>query len=223
MSVKTISRQTLSRLPIYLSYLQSLDGESGADNVSATAIAEALKLNQVQVRKDLAMVSSSGRPKVGYVRSVLIREIKDFLGCDNVNDAVIVGAGRLGRALMGYKGFKAYGLNILAAFDEDEKVWGADEAGRQILPMDKLKEVCTRLGVHIGIITVPVESAQRVCDQLIEAGALAIWNFAPVKLSAPEGVLVQNENMAASLAILSSHLAEKLGEGAKNNEREENV
>jgi redox-sensing transcriptional repressor len=208
MSTQTVSKQTLSRLPQYLSYLESLPDT--VRSISATGIAAALGLNQVQVRKDLASVSSSGKPKVGYMRRDLIREIKAFLGYDNADEAVIVGAGKLGRALMGYTGFKDYGLNILAAFDADEDVIGEDENGRPIMPIEVLKETCQRLNVHIGIITVPAAAAQAVCDQLIDAGVLAIWNFAPVRLVVPEGILVQNENMASALAILSNHLSEKI-------------
>ena len=208
MTTQTVSKQTLSRLPQYLSYLESLPDT--VRSISATGIAAALNLNQVQVRKDLASVSSSGKPKVGYMRRDLIREIKAFLGYDIADEAVIVGAGKLGRALMGYVGFKDYGLNILAAFDADEGMIGEDESGHQILPTEVLKETCLRLGVRIGIITVPAPAAQAVCDQLIDAGVLAIWNFAPVRLVVPEGILVQNENMASSLAILSNHLAEKM-------------
>lgn len=208
MTVRTISRQTLARLPQYLNFLKSLPVD-GPDNISATAIADALKLNQVQVRKDLATVSSSGRPKVGYITKDLIGEIETFLGYNNVDDAVLVGAGRLGRALMGYEGFKAYGLNILAAFDCDASMIGAQESGKTIFPMTRLKDVCGRLGVRIGIITVPAHAAQAACDELIAAGVKAIWNFAPTRLIVPEDVLVQNENMASSLAILSNHLAER--------------
>lgn len=208
MPTQTVSKQTLARLPQYLSYLESLP--DAVRSISATGIAAALGLNQVQVRKDLASVSSSGKPKVGYMRRDLIREIKAFLGYDSADEAVIVGAGKLGRALMGYVGFKDYGLNILAAFDSNDSMIGEDESGHQILPMEVLKETCQRLGVRIGIITVPAPAAQTVCDQLIDAGVLAIWNFAPVRLVVPEGILVQNENMASSLAILSNHLAEKM-------------
>lgn len=208
MSAQMVSKQTLSRLPQYLSYLESLPDT--VRSISATGIAAALNLNQVQVRKDLASVSSSGKPKVGYIRRDLIREIKAFLGYDSADEAVIVGAGKLGRALMGYIGFKDYGLNILAAFDVNEDVIGENENGRPIMPIEVLKDTCQQLGVRIGIITVPAPAAQAVCEQLIDAGVLAIWNFAPVRLVVPEGILVQNENMASSLAILSNHLAEKM-------------
>ncbi len=205
---RSVSKQTLVRLPAYLHFLQSLSGEERR-YVSATAVAEALGLNDVVVRKDLAAVSSAGRPKVGYGRAELIAELEHFLGYDNSQDAILVGAGKLGRALLSYEGFPQYGLNILAAFDADPRVCGTEEGGKKILPMEKLSNLCRRMKVRIGIITVPGEHAQKVCDALIESGVLAVWNFASVHLNVPEGVLVQNENMAVSLAILSNHLKER--------------
>ncbi len=99
--------------------------------------------------------------------------------------------------------------DILAGFDADPSLAGREVAGKKILPMDKLPGLCRRVGVHIGIITVPGEQAQAVCDQLIDSGVLAVWNFANAHLRVPEGILVQNENMAVSLALLSNHLRER--------------
>lgn len=206
MSSQTISKSTLQRLPLYLNYLKALP-ESSYSNISATAIAQSLQLNDVQVRKDLASVSSSGKPKIGYNTKDLIKEIETFLGYDNNNNAIIVGAGKLGKALMSYEGFKEYGLNILMAFDKNKEVMCEQNL---IMPIEKLPELCKRMRIKIGIITVPAPFAQNVCDLLVESGVLAIWNFAPVHLKVPKGILVQNENMAASLAVLSNHLSEKI-------------
>ncbi|ABN51660.1 MAG TPA: redox-sensing transcriptional repressor Rex [Hungateiclostridium thermocellum] len=221
---KAISKQTLLRLPSYLSYLKSLPKQDG-EYVSATMIASALGLNDVQVRKDLACVSKKGRPKLGYVAEELIRDIESFLGYDSLNDAIIVGAGRLGGALLSYEGFKEYGLNIVAAFDIDESKIGTEICGRKIFPLDKMKELCRRMKIRIGIITVPADSAQKVCDMLVDSGIYAIWNFAPVHLKVPDNILVQQENMAASLAVLSAHLAEAIknnGIGKGDEENDEN-
>lgn len=209
MPSRCVSKQTLQRLPMYLNFLNGLPSD-GPKNISATSIADVLGLNQVVVRKDLASISTSGRPKVGYVREELIRELECFLGYDNTYDAIVVGAGKLGKALLSYDGFLKYGLNILAAFDTDEKTVNTEEAGKMVLPMDKLEGLCERTKVKIGIVTVPSASAQAVCNLLIKSGILAIWNFANVHLDVPEGILVQNENMAVSLAVLSNHLREQL-------------
>ena len=187
-----ISKHTLQRLPMYLSYIQGLP-EDAPKNISATTIAEALQLNDVQVRKDLASVSSSGKPKVGY---------------NDIDNAVIVGAGSLGKALLNYSGFKAYGLNIIAAFDLCEEP--TEFQGKTVFPIAQLGSFCRKVNVHIGIITVPASSAQEICDLLVESGIRAIWNFAPVHLVVPDGILVQNENMASSLALLSNHLREQM-------------
>lgn len=207
--VHEISKSVLRRLPIYLAYLRSLPEASG-DHISATALAKALNMGQVQVRKDLAMISDGGKPKVGYDRVALMEDIASFLGYNNTNDAVLIGAGKLGQALMGYDGFAEYGLNILAAFDEEPPEAGMTSGGKPIYPIERLPHFCEQQQMLLGIITVPKEQAQQVCDLLIECGVKAIWNFAPTHLKVPDGILVQNENMAASLAVLSKHLAAQM-------------
>ncbi|MGB2578631.1 redox-sensing transcriptional repressor [Elusimicrobium simillimum] len=203
MTHKEISKSTLQRLPVYLNYLKTL-GSTG--NISATAIAQALGMGEVQVRKDLASVSGGGKPKTGYCVCDLARDLETFLGYNNTKDAVLIGAGKMGRALLNYSGFKQYGLNIVAAFDLDKNA----KEERKIFPLSKLGNLCKRLNIKIGIITVPAETAQEVCDVLTQNGILAIWNFAPVHLSVPQNILLHNENMAVSLALLSNHLKKQL-------------
>ena len=204
MEKKEISKAVLKRLPGYLSYLKSIQ-DSPSPYISATALANALGMGEVQVRKDLAMVSDGGRPKIGYLRESLIEDIEQFLGYDNTTDAVLIGAGKLGLALMGYKGFQEYGLNILAAFDRNPKQTHTDE-GKPVYPMEKLESFCRENKVLMGIITVPGDAAQEVCDNLIRCGIKAVWTFAPAHLDVPANILVQYENMATSLAVLSMHL-----------------
>lgn len=210
-TVQGISKQALLRLPYYLNYLKLLQKEGTAD-VSAPKIAAALALNEVQVRKDIALVSScAGKPKTGFRVDLLIHDLESFLGYDNVDEAVLIGAGLLGRSLLGYKGFADYGMKIVAAFDCDPSLCDLRFDGEQrIFPMEKLEDLCRRLCVHIGIICVPSESAQAVCDRLVACGIRAIWNFAPTHLTVPDGVLLQNENIASSLAVLSAHLKQSI-------------
>ena len=204
MERREISKSVLKRLPGYLAYLKTLS-EDASPYISATALANALGMGEVQVRKDLAAVSDGGRPKIGYSRLSLIDDIEQFLGYDNTTDAVLIGAGKLGQALCGYSGFDAYGLNILAAFDATPSATHTDE-GKPILHISQLQGFCRSNKVLMGIITVPSAHAQEVCDQLIACGIKAIWNFAPIHLDVPDNILVQNENMATSLAVLSMHL-----------------
>jgi len=214
MAQKEVSKAVLKRLPVYLSYLKALP-ENGQTHISATALAAALNMGEVQVRKDLALVSDGGRPKIGYPRDVLISDIEEFLGYGYTNNAVLIGAGKLGKALMGYSGFAEYGLNIVAAFDNDEALVGRTKSGKTILPLSELATFCREQKIKIGIITVPAEHAQEVCNLLIDVGIAAIWNFAPTHLDVPATILVQNENMAASLALLSKHLSEQMRHSPK--------
>ncbi|CDC77027.1 MAG: redox-sensing transcriptional repressor Rex [Firmicutes bacterium] len=207
-----VSVNTLQRLPTYLNYLKSLDDDG---NISSTEIARALGLNDVQVRKDLSSVSSGGRPKVGYNIRGLILDLKEFLGYNAVNDAVMVGCGNLGRALMSYRGFREYGLRIVAGFDVSDDIVGEEVSGKPVLPLSGLPQYCRENGIRIGVITTPAQAAQKACDLLMEGGIKAVWNFAPAHITVGEGVLVQNENMACSLALLSKHLNEMLEEEEK--------
>ena len=208
MDDKNISLQTLRRLPVYLHYLKVIKDEY--QSISATAIAEKFGLNDVQVRKDLAAVSGSGRPKTGYFTDELISQIESYLGCRSDTKTVLIGAGNLGKALMSYDGFDDYGIDILAAFDTSEEVYGKMVNGKPILSSEDLEEVCLNKNIRLGIITVPAYGAQSVCDELVSYGVKAIWNFAPTILKVPDGVIVENENLASSLAVLSKHLHNNL-------------
>ena len=196
----SIMKATLGRLPRYLKYLKSIEDEM--PTISATTIAKALELGEVQVRKDLGSVSGKGKPKIGYNTKELIGMLESVLGVDKVNTAVIVGAGRLGRALLNYSGFEKYGLKVIAAFDTVK----IDDT---VLPMEKFGEFCKKNDVKIGIITVPKASAQDVCDLMLENEIQAIWNFAQTALIVPDNVVVQQENLALSLAYLNYQLKNK--------------
>ncbi len=200
METKKISVPLLMRLPGYLDYLYSLSEEDNA-TVSATAIAGALGLGDVMVRKDLALVSNGGKRRVGHQRNQLIQDIETFLDRNNVSNAVLVGAGKLGQALMSFEEFEEQGLNILAAFDKDP-VQYSENCPKPVYAMDQLEAFCYRNRVRIGIITVSASYAQEVCDKMVDYGIEAIWNFAPVNLNVPEHILVQNINLAASLSVL---------------------
>ena len=209
--LEKISLQTLQRLPVYLELLRQ---DAASDNISANRIAEELGLTEIQVRKDLAAVSSQpGKPRVGFCVHGLIEDIQHFLGYDNANVAVLVGAGHLGQALLSYGEFAHYGLKIAAAFDNNPDLQGSSIHGCPVYGMDMLPIVCQQNNIPIGIITTPAQYAQDVCDQLVAAGCKAIWNFAHVHLYVPEGTLVQNEDMAVSFALLSNRLAKTMRTG----------
>ena len=199
----SIPKATLGRLPQYLDYLRSLP--EIRRTISATAIAKALSLGDVQVRKDLAAVSGAGKPKIGYETDKLITDIESRLGYERLTNAVLVGAGKLGRALLDYDGFENFGVKIIAGFDCYETV--LKKGAKDILPIKEIGTYCREHDVKLGVITVGQGSAQEVCDMLVESGIVAIWNFAPVTLRVPSGVLLKQENLALSLAHLNNQIS----------------
>lgn len=203
METAKISRKLLKRLPVYLNHLKTLP--DNADNISATAIANALGLGHVQVRKDLAKVSHEGRCRTGRSRARLIADIENYLDFASTTSTIIVGTGNLGKALLDYAGFEENGLNVMAGFDRNPPA-KQTENGKPIYSMGRLESFCKCYDVRIGIIAVPAEQAQAVCDELVSYGVKAIWNFAPVHLNVPENVMVQSENLAVSLSALRMQL-----------------
>ena len=199
----SIPKATLGRLPQYLEYLKSLP--EIRRTISATAIAKALTLGDVQVRKDLAAVSGAGKPKIGYETDKLITDIEYHLGYESLTNAVLVGAGKLGRALLDYDGFENFGVKIIAGFDCNETP--LKNGAKDILPIREIGAYCREHNVKLGVITVGGGSAQEVCDKLVESGIEAIWNFAPVTLKVPKGILLKQENLALSLAYLKGQIA----------------
>lgn len=206
---KCAPEPTLRRLPSYHRFLKHLQKE-GRGLVSCTHIAHDLDLDPTQVRKDLAYTGIVGKPKVGYEVPVLIAALESFLGWDNTTEAFLAGAGSLGTALLGYRGFREHGLDIIAAFDLDPAKIGESIHGKRVMPMQKLGDLARRMHVHLGIITTPAEGAQDAADLMAAGGIKAIWNFAPVSLKLPPGVIVENVQLSSSLAVLSSKLAEAL-------------
>lgn len=199
------SLATLERLPQYLRILKC-KREEGVTNISSTMIANELGLSSIQVRKDLALVSKNdGRPGVGFELDEIIADIEEFLAMRSSKDVIIVGAGRIGQALLNYNQFEN-DAKIIMAFDNDEKKCN----DTNIIHMSKLKKFVKRKNVHIGIITVPKEAAQEVCDLMIDCGIKAIWNFAPINLKVPDDVVIKNEDLSASLLILTKKLEDRL-------------
>lgn len=209
MQSKTVSRKLLKRLPVYLNYLKSLPEDSS--NISATTMAKALELGDVQVRKDLAKVASTGRRRTGRNRQQLMQDIEAYLNFAEETGTVVVGTGKLGRALLDYVGFEDAGFNVMAGFDIDPCI-DISESGKPIYPINRLEHFCKHYDVHIGVIAVPAESAQQVCDSLVACGVRAIWNFAPIHLQVPDYVIVQSENLAVSLTTLRIQMKRQYSE-----------
>ncbi len=196
---------TIKRFPSYLRILEE-EEKKGAEYVSTTTLADALDLKPIQVRKDISSTGINGKPKVGFPVKELSEAINHALGWDNVNSAIIVGAGNLGRALSGYEGFNAYGLSVAAIFDNDEKKIGEQVSGLTIRDIREVRDYIKDNHIGIAVITVPASVSQETADYLVDCGVRGIWNFAPKDLKVPEGVVLQRTDLATSLAVLSAKL-----------------
>lgn len=203
---------SVRRLPSYLHTIRQLQREGG-EYISGTLIAQELNLEPIQVRKDLAITGIIGKPKKGYPVEALINAIERFLGWDSVQDAILVGAGNLGAALMGYQEFQYHGLHLIAAFDRDPQKIGSVIHGVPVLSIDTLDIQVRSLGAKIAILTVPSAFAQKMADILVNAGIEGIWNFTNVKLKVPDKVAVQKEDLSSGYAMLSVMMLAKGLEG----------
>ena len=201
-SIKNYPIPSIQRLPIYLRFLkeQRIQGETG---VSCTQIADELGQLSVQVRKDLAITGISGRPKVGYQIDDLINAIEVFLGWDKTTHAFLVGAGSLGSAILGYKGFTSFGLQIVAVFDNDPNKLGNTIHGCQVFSIDEMIGMELDKKIDIGILTVPANAAQSVANLLVDVGVRGIWNYTPIRLDLPDHVVCEQVKLSASFAVLS--------------------
>ena len=198
----TIPVTSLQRLPVYLNYLKSLSGTR--EFISSGAIAHALNMGEVLVRKDLAFTSAQGRTRVGYNTCELIAALEEYLGCNEIKNAVIFGAGGLGSALLSYCGFGNYGIRIVSAFDNNPLKKGSEVSGKPVLGVEEAPGFISRNNVKLAVICVPAKVAQEVTDILVGCNVKSILNFAPAQLTVPEGFNVRNIDVAANLAILSS-------------------
>ena len=202
---------TIRRFPAYLRLLKD-HANQGELWISATTLADQLKLKPIQVRKDMACTGVEGKPKVGFQVCELILAIEQYLGWDNTTDAILIGAGNLGAALIGYKGFEDNGLRIVAVFDKDRRKVGSQIGGIVISQIEDLTDIVKKLGVNIAVITVPAEAAQPVAEMAVEAGIKGVWNFAPKSLNLPDNIIVQKTDLATSFAELSANLKNHLFE-----------
>lgn len=197
---------TLQRLPSYLRVLYEYRSRD-EKYITSVAIGKVLNINAMSVKKDLALISSKeGVPHQGFDIDQLIGDIECALGYDNTKDSVIIGVGNLGQALLSYPGFKNYGINICLGFDIDENLIGKTINGVKVMPLSKLEDLINRLHIHIAIICVPKDAAQEIVNRLAKTEIRAIWNWAPISLQVPDSIALKNEDIASSLAVLTSQM-----------------
>jgi len=174
--------------------------------VTSAEIASALDIDPTQVRKDLGSIGIVGMGRVGFETCEVCRSVRAALGFDQNTDAVLVGAGHLGSALLTYQGFSRYGLEIVAAFDADRKLIGRTVGGCVIKPMQALRSFVEKHEILLAILTTPVVASQKIADRLVESGVKAIWNFSPIRLMVPPTVMVRDEHISLGFAEIAHYL-----------------
>ena len=201
-----LNRPTLERLLLYYHFIHDHLGSHSGQTVSSARIAELLYMDDAQVRKDLAAIGVKGHPHVGFDINQVLETIRRKLGFNAKTRAVVIGAGRLGGAVASYDEFVDYGLEIVALFDNNPQKIGLLIGRHVVQPAQQMEAIIQQHEVELGIITTPAGAAQGLADRFVRAGVPAIWNFAPVHLVVPPGVMVRHEHLAVGLAELSYHL-----------------
>jgi redox-sensing transcriptional repressor len=208
---RAVPEATVARLATYLRVLSAL-GERDITTVSSAELADGAGVNPAKLRKDLSFLGSYGVRGVGYDVETLTEQIARALGLTVHRNVALVGVGNLGQALAGYAGFASRGFRIAALVDADPNRIGSTVRGLVVRDVRDLRQVVDEQQITIAVLAIPAEVAQRVCDQLVDAGVTSILNFAPTVLSVPEHVDVRKVDLAAELQILSFHQNRKSAE-----------
>lgn len=203
-----ISESTVRRLSLYLRLLQEVDA-LGQATISSDDLAERSGTTSAQVRKDLSVFGSFGKRGLGYLVGDLLHQLEQILGLDRTWKVALVGAGKIGSALISYRNFQERGFRIEAVFDSDPGKVGRKWGSRTILDDAQMDRVLAEDRIEIAIVAVPGEAAQDVVDRIVRTGVKAILNFAPVRLRVPEGVALRNVDMVVELEGLAYALTSR--------------
>jgi len=204
-SGKGVSKAAFRRLPHYHQIVTAYDG-LGKKYISSKELSEILEINETLVRKDMADLEIRGRQNQGYEVRTMLETIEDFVGIQEITEALVIGAGHLGKALAMYPGFEPYGLSIVGVLDNDPQKIGSYVGRYEILSVFRLASLIERHHIKLIILTVPKAAAQEVTDIAVAAGVKAIWNFTPMELRSPPDVFVRNEQIIAGFMALSHFL-----------------
>ena len=206
--MRKIAESTVRRLSLYLRYLEQSEVQ-GHGTISSADLASRGGTTPAQVRKDLSFFGSFGKRGLGYSVPELAAKIRDILGLKRSYRVVLVGAGRIGGALVQYPGFRERGFHVAAIYDKDQKKVGSRWNGLVVRDVQQIASDLKKESTDIAIVVTPAEAAQQVVDELVQSGVKAILNFAPVQLAVPSDVIVKSVNMAAELETLSFALANR--------------
>ena len=204
-SESIVPEVVIQRLPLYVRVLSQYS-DSDRDVISSEQLGERLQMTPAQIRKDLSYFGRFGKQGRGYDVTMLEAELRGILGLDRTWNAALVGMGRLGRAVVSYPGFAPEGFNIVAAFDANQQIVGETVADLNILPITSLSETVNKLDIKIGIVTVPIDHAQEVIDDLVNAGIKSILNYAPLSPQVPAGVIVRGIDPVLSLQSMTYYI-----------------
>jgi redox-sensing transcriptional repressor len=211
--MKRISEPTVGRLSMYLRVLRQLEREP-VSTVSSEELARRVGTTAAQVRKDLSFFGTFGTRGRGYDVADLIAALRRILGLERSWGVALVGAGKIGAALFGYRDFERQGFHIQSVFDIDPHKIGQHWGELRVRGDDELEDALLSEGIEIVIIAVPAEAAQAVTDRVVRAGVRGILNFAPVNLEVPDWLALKNVNMAMEMEGLSYALASR-GRGGR--------
>jgi len=200
--MKKVSESTVARLSLYLRLLEEVQA-GGEANISSGELAHRCGVTAAQVRKDLSLFGTFGKRGLGYSIADLVIALRTILGLERRWRVAVIGAGKIGAALLGYHDFQRQGFFIEAVFDSDPRKVGVRWHGHVVQDDAEMESVLQRQRIDIVILAVPAEAAQAVVDRVVASGVRAILNFAPVKLDVPTEVALKNVNMAAELESLS--------------------
>lgn len=206
--MRKISESTVRRLSLYLQFLEQTR-DQGRTTVSSEELARRSGATSAQVRKDLSFFGSFGKRGMGYEVSALVTRLREILGLERAYRVVLVGAGKIGGALVHYEGFRRRGFEVSAIYDRDPKKIGSRSNGLVVRDVKQLEADLKKEPTDIGIVVTPGDAAQEVADRLVRAGVKALLNFAPVQLKVPRDVEVKTVNMAQELEALSYSLANR--------------
>lgn len=183
--------------------------------VSSTRLSKETNIVASQIAKDLSCVNIVGRTRVGYDIDNLLEVLEDFLGFKKIHKAFLFGAGRLGGALLKDTGLKQFGLEVVAAFDNNPKLVGRTISGVPVYHISEIGAKMSRHNVKIGVLTVPIDNAQEVADRMVVWGIKAIWNFTPLRIRVPDDIVVQNTSLYAHLSLMFNRLDSMVDENPK--------
>ena len=202
MADKNISMAVIRRLPKYHRYLSDLL-DKDVQRISSKELSDIIGFTASQIRQDLNNFGGFGQQGYGYNVEALHREIGNILGLNKVYNAVLIGAGNLGQAIANYAGFRKAGFRIKALFDANPRMIGLKIRDFEVLDSENIETFVQEKNIDIAILCIPKHGAQDVVDRLVKSGIKGIWNFAPIDLEVPNGVIVENVNLTESLFTLS--------------------